>query len=232
MITIRPSQERGHFNHGWLDTYHTFSFGDYRDPKHIGFHQLRVINEDWIAPGAGFEMHPHRDMEIITYMVSGSLAHVDSMGNASTIHRGQMQRMTAGRGIMHGEFNPSGDQPAHLLQIWIRPASRGLEPGYEQRALSVEGTGKGLWLLVSRDGRDGTAVIHQDVDIYRGCLTTGQSATLRLESGRSAWLQVISGAVTLNGQQAAYGDGMAVEGVDRLEVAAATEAEFLLFDLA
>src|SRR5205809_7896778 len=191
MIQIRRAGERGHANHGWLDTYHTFSFSDYYDPKFMGFRSLRVINEDWVQPGYGFPTHPHRDMEIITYVLEGSLEHKDSMGTGSVIRPGEVQKMSAGTGVRHSEFNPSPTEPAHLLQIWLTPERRGLTPGYEQKAFP-EGERRNRWRLVaSRDGRDGSVTIHQDAAMYVTSLDAGKEVTHSLPPGRHAWLQVI-----------------------------------------
>ena len=184
MITIRRSADRGHFNHGWLDTYHTFSFGEYYDPDHMGFGPLRVMNEDRIDPGMGFDTHPHRDMEILTFILAGALEHKDSMGNGTVIRAGQVQRMTAGTGVMHSEFNPSQTQRAHLYQIWITPREKGLEPSYEQKAFSDIDSTAGFRLIASEDGRDGSVTIHQDVGLYLGVLADGQEEAYRLAPGR------------------------------------------------
>lgn len=233
MINIRRSEERGHFDHGWLKTYHTFSFADYYDPKHVHFRSLRVINEDFVAPGRGFGMHPHRDMEIITYVLDGELAHKDSMGNGSVIRRDEVQRMTAGSGVMHSEFNHSGDGPIHLLQIWIFPEKKGLQPGYEQRVYPESQKAGKLLLIASRTARDGSVQIHQDADLYASVLTEGQEVTHTLGPGRDGWLQLARGTVMLNGQLLKSGDGAAISGETQIKVRGDSEkAEFLLFDLA
>ncbi len=234
MITIRPSAERGHANHGWLDTYHTFSFANYYDPKHMHFRALRVINEDKVAPGGGFGRHPHRDMEIITYVLEGGLAHKDSMGNGSTISPGDVQRMTAGTGVLHSEFNHSRSDLVHLLQIWIMPEKEDLEPSYEQKNFPAAEKLNRLRLLASRDARDGSVKIHQDVSLYAGILENGKSVRYELKPGRNAWLQVARGEVKVNGKTLQQGDGAAVKGEDKLEITGASQenAEVLLFDLA
>ncbi|OGG45832.1 MAG: quercetin 2,3-dioxygenase [Candidatus Handelsmanbacteria bacterium RIFCSPLOWO2_12_FULL_64_10] len=232
MIKLRPSHERGHFNHGWLDTYHTFSFGDYHDPEHMGFRSLRVINEDRVAPGAGFGTHPHRDMEILTVVLEGALEHKDSMGNGSVIRPGQVQRMSAGTGVTHSEYNPSKAEPVHLLQIWVLPERRGIEPGYEEGEFPAEER-RGKWrLIAARDGREGAVRWHQDADLYVTLLAPGEQVTHRLRPGRHAWAQVARGAVTLNGHPLRAGDGAAVSDEGVVEAQADEEAEVLLFDLA
>jgi redox-sensitive bicupin YhaK (pirin superfamily) len=234
MITIRPSAERGHANHGWLDTHYSFSFSDYYDPKHMGFRDLRVINEDWISGGRGFGKHPHRDMEILTYVVNGELTHHDSMGRGATLKRNDVQRMSAGTGVMHSEANQS-DKPVHLLQIWIMPEADGLKPSYEDRTFSPEEKRNRLRLIASRDGRDDSAAINQDASVYASILESGKSVELELGPGRHAWLQLISGELTLNGSPLAKGDGAAVSAEAQLTIAstgAGGDAEFLLFDLA
>jgi quercetin 2,3-dioxygenase len=234
MITRRPSAERGHFDHGWLDTFHTFSFADYHDPAHMGFRALRVINEDRVAPGRGFGTHPHSDMEIVTFVLAGALAHADSMGTGSTIRPGDVQRMSAGTGVTHSEFNASRSEPVHLMQIWILPERRGLRPEYEQKAFpEAERRGR-LRLIVSRDGADGSVTLHQDARIYATVLASGERVTHPLASGRSAWVQVASGAVRVNGTALAAGDGAAVTAETALEIVAdgGGRSELLLFDLA
>jgi len=228
MIKPRRSNERGHFDHGWLDTYHTFSFADYHDPAHMGFRSLRVINDDRVQPGEGFGMHPHRDMEIITYVLSGALAHKDSAGGEGVLRPGEVQHMTAGSGIRHSEFNASQTEPVHLLQIWILPEKHGLRPGYEQRRFDIDG----LRLVASHDGRNGSLRVHQDVDLYAGRPNTGQTVTHTLAPNRHAWLQVARGAVTLNGTELHAGDGAAISNEKHMEIRTAEPAELLLFDLA
>ena len=231
MIVKRPAAERGHFDHGWLDTSHTFSFADYHDPAHMGFRALRVINEDRVAAGQGFGAHSHRDMEIITYVLDGALAHADSIGNRATIVPGDVQRMSAGTGITHSEFNARQDEPVHLLQIWLLPDRRGLAPGYEQKAIPESEERGVLRLLASRDGRDGTVTIHQDVDLYASRLEPGERVKHALADGRHAWLQMVRGRIEVNGTPLAAGDGAAVSAESALEMVAQESAHFLLFDL-
>jgi redox-sensitive bicupin YhaK (pirin superfamily) len=232
MITIRPADERGLTKLDWLDSRHSFSFGDYYDPAHNQFRSLRVLNDDKVAPAAGFGMHPHRDFEILTYVVSGSLEHKDSLGTGSVVRPGEVQRMTAGTGVWHSEFNPSAAEPVHLLQIWLTPERRGLTPGYEQKAFP-EADRRGRWRLVaSHDGRDGSVKINQDADVFASLLEPGQSATHGVKKGRHAWVQVARGSVTLNGRPLAAGDGAAVSDEAALTVTAKEPAELLLFDLA
>jgi len=232
MISIRKSSERGHANHGWLDSYHTFSFADYYDPAHMAFRSLRVINEDRVAPGMGFGTHPHRDMEILTYVLEGALAHKDSMGNGSQIKPGEVQRLSAGTGITHSEFNSSKTEPVHLLQIWIVPEKIGLTPGYEQHAFSREEKLGKFRLMASHDARDGSVKIHQDVNLFAAILEPGASVNYDLKSGRHAWVQVARGAVQLNGKTLETGDGAAVSDEAQLNFAARQPSEILLFDLA
>ncbi|MBX6369408.1 MAG: pirin family protein [Rhodospirillales bacterium] len=229
MISVRPAAERGHANFGWLDTRHTFSFGQYYDPRHMGFGALRVINDDRVAPGAGFPMHPHADMEILTYVLEGALAHQDSIGNGAVIRPGEVQRMSAGTGIRHSEFNASRESPVHLLQIWILPERSGLAPGYEQKAIDV---GDGLTLLASRDGRDGSVTIHQDAGVFAARLVPDKPARHRLASRRRAWLHVARGDAVLNGITLAAGDGAAVTDESDIELGTRSGGEVLLFDLA
>jgi redox-sensitive bicupin YhaK (pirin superfamily) len=232
MITVRASEQRGHFNHGWLDTYHTFSFADYHDPEHMHFRALRVINEDVVAPGQGFGTHPHRDMEIITYVLDGALEHRDSLGNGSIIRPGDGQRMSAGSGILHSEFNPSPMDPVHLLQIWILPEQKGLEPSYEQKAFAPEDK-QGKWKVIAeRMPADGAVKIHQDVKLSVASLEAGEQITYSLAKGRHAWLQIARGSVTLNGTALKQGDGAAVSQESELTIIAGQAAEILLFDLA
>lgn len=233
MITVRPANERGAANLGWLDTRHTFSFGNYNDPSHMGFASLRVINEDKVAPGQGFATHGHRDMEIVTYVLAGALEHKDSIGNGSIIQPGDVQRMSAGTGILHSEYNASEVDPVHLLQIWILPEAQGIAPGYEQTHFApTEKQGK-LRLVGSRDGRDGSVTIHQDVNLYTATLGIAESVSYSLEPGRVAWIQVARGETEVNGQALAAGDGAAVRDLTDLTVAGtAADTEVLLFDLA
>jgi len=230
MMTIRKSNERGHANHGWLNTYFTFSFADYHDPQHMGFRSLRVINDDTIAPGGGFGTHPHRDMEIITYVLSGALEHKDSMGNGRIIRPGEFQYMAAGTGVQHSEFNPLPDQSTHLLQIWIIPNRRGHEPRYAERSLNGGAQGR-LGLVASGDGRDGSIRMNQDADLWLACLGPGDVVTHSLQAGRHAWLHVAEGEVEINGQRLADGDGAAVSNETGIDVKARGPSRVLLFDL-
>jgi len=232
MITVRPSQERGHASRGWLESYHTFSFAEYYDPAHMSFRSLRVINDDVIAGGGGFGLHPHRDMEIITYVTQGALEHRDSLGTGSVLQPGDVQRMSAGTGIRHSEFNHSQTDPLSLLQIWIEPERAGLPPSYEENTIPDEEKRGRLRLVASRDGRDGSLTIHQDAALYATLLEPGQAVQHILQPGRHAWVQVIRGVVTLNGQKLAAGDGAAVSNETELQLAASEAAELLLFDLA
>lgn len=231
MIRIRRASERGHFNHGWLDTHHTFSFGDYDDPAHMGFRSLRVINDDRVQPSEGFGMHGHRDMEIVTYVLEGALEHKDSMGNGSIIRAGDLQRMSAGTGIQHSEFNPSATEPVHLYQIWMLPERKGLKPSYEERSVSEEEKRNQWRLIAARTATDGALLIHQDARLYLAALTPGSAVAHEIERGRAAWLQVLRGQVSSFGSDLAAGDGVAIEGEDAVAVQATTPAEVLLFDL-
>ncbi len=232
MITIRPSDARGRANFGWLDSRHSFSFGEYYDPAHMGFRDLRVINEDRVAAKGGFPPHSHRDMEIISYVLDGALEHKDSLGNGAVIRPGEVQRMSAGSGITHSEYNASGDVPVHFLQIWIMPEKRGIQPGYEQRPYpTVERQGR-LKLVASRDGRDGSVTVHQNVALYAGLLAKGETVKQSIPAGRHAWLQVARGSVSLNGQGMKAGDGAAISDQREVEIAASEASEILLFDLA
>lgn len=232
MITIRHSGERGGGNYGWLNTHHSFSFDQYYDPKWMGFRSLRVINEDWVAPGQGFPFHPHRDMEIITYVLEGALEHQDSMGNGSIIRPGDGQRMSAGSGVRHSEANPSETEQVHLLQIWILPDHKGHKPGYEQKAFpAAEKQGK-LRLMASPDGQDGSVTIHQDAKLYVSLLKPGEEIAHAIAPDRHAWLQVAKGSVELNGKLLHQGDGAAVSEEKRLTITGKEDAEVLLFDLA
>ena len=232
MISIRPAQARGTANLGWLDSRHSFSFGHYYDPKHMGFGPLRVINEDHVQPGGGFGTHGHSDMEIISYVLDGALEHKDSIGTGSVIRPGDVQRMSAGSGIRHSEFNHSKREPVHFLQIWLLPERQGLAPSYEQKTFA-EGEKRGrLRLVASRSGRDGSLVIHQDADIYASLLDEGDQVQHALRAGRKGWLQVARGAADVNGQTLRAGDGAAVEGEPELTITAtANGTEILLFDL-
>ena len=234
MIQVRKSEERGHANHGWLDSHHTFSFADYYDPKHMGFRSLRVINEDRVAPGRGFGSHPHRDMEILSYVLEGSLAHKDSMGHQEVLGPNEIQRMSAGTGVMHSEFNPSSTEPVHFFQIWLEPAAKGTPSSYEQiRFDPAEKKGK-LKLLAAPGGGEGVARINQDAQVFVAELDKGDEINYPLDSKRHVWLHVIRGAVTLNGNTLTTGDAAAVEGEEKLVLTGAnTEpSEIMLFNLA
>lgn len=232
MLTIRKASERGHANHGWLDSHHTFSFADYYDPKHMGFRALRVINDDRVAGGQGFGAHPHRDMEIISYVLEGALAHKDSMGTGAVIRPGDVQRMSAGTGVVHSEFNASRDEQVHFLQIWIQPDQRGVRPGYAQKTFADEEKRGRLRLVASRDGADGSITIHADARVYAGLFGAGESAELAIPAGRHVWVHVARGAVRVNGQEVVDGDGVALsdEAVVRLE--GTSGGEVIVFDLA
>jgi redox-sensitive bicupin YhaK (pirin superfamily) len=231
MVRIRRSKERGHFDHGWLDTFHTFAFADYYDPEHMGFRSLRVMNEDRVAPGQGFGMHPHRDMEIVTYVLEGQLQHRDSLGNGEILRPGEFQRMTAGTGIVHSEFNPSPNEPVHLYQIWLLPRQRGLKPSYEQRVIpEAERQGK-LRLVAAPDGREGALTIQQDARVYLSTLAAGNEAKHTLTPGRHAWLQVLRGKVDSAGQALQAGDGLAVSEEPAISIKADEPSEIMLFDL-
>jgi redox-sensitive bicupin YhaK (pirin superfamily) len=232
MIRLRKAAERGHFDHGWFDTHHTFSFGDYYDPESMGFRSLRVINDDRVQPGQGFGMHGHRDMEIITYVLEGALEHKDSMGNGSILRAGQLQRMTAGTGVRHSEFNPSDKEWVHLYQIWLLPERKGLEPSYEELALGDEEKRGRFRLVASPDSADGSLTIHQDARLYLASLLPGQAVSHGIDRGRSAWLQVLRGSVNFLGNDLAAGDGVAVTDENAVFVQAIVPSEVLLFDLA
>jgi len=229
--TLRKSKERGHANHGWLDSYHTFSFAEYYDPKHMNFRSLRVINEDWVAGGEGFGMHPHRDMEIITYVLSGNLEHKDSMGNGRIIKPGDLQYMSAGTGVRHSEFNPSKTDTVHLLQIWIMPDTAGVKPHYAEKPMADAKTGI-LHLLTSKTGRDDSISIHQDADLYLARFNGGEEITHSLKKGRGVWLQVAEGGVTLNGTDLQQGDAASLSALEdtALEITAHAKSQVLLFD--
>jgi len=232
MIQIRRADERGHFDLGWLDTYHTFSFDQYYDPKHMSFRSLRVINEDRVSPGKGFPTHSHRDMEIITYILEGVLKHQDSMGNGSVIRPGDVQRMTAGTGVAHSEFNPSPYEPVHLLQIWILPHEKNLTPGYEQKAFTREERQAKLCLIASPDGGQGSVRINQDANVFASLLGAREVVAHDLGPQRHAWIQVARGSVTVSGQQLAQGDGAAISDERSLRVEGVDGSEILVFDLA
>lgn len=232
MIKVRKSNDRGHANNGWLDTYHTFSFNTYMDRNFMGYRSLRVINEDRVEAGKGFGTHPHNDMEIITYVLEGALAHKDSLGTGSTIRPGDVQRMSAGRGILHSEMNPSETEPVHLLQIWLFPSENGLKPSYEQTHFPREEKLNKLRLVASQDGSDGSVTIHQDAKLFASVLEEGETVSHSLDSGRGAWVQVTRGEVKLGDETLVAGDGASVEELTELTLAGVTEAELLLFDLA
>ena len=230
-LNIRRAGERGHADHGWLNSHHTFSFADYYDPAQMGFRSLRVINDDRVALGQGFGTHPHRDMEIFSYVLEGTLEHKDSMGNGRQLKPGQIQLMSAGRGITHSEFNPSRKEPLHFLQIWIQPQERGLTPSYTEWHLKPEHADAAKVLVISPDGRDDSATIHQDADIYRIRLKAGQTVTHKLRPGRGTWLHVAEGALTLNDVPLATGDGASTEEPGTLTLTASQQTEAILFDL-
>ena len=231
MNQIRRSNERGLADHGWLKSFHTFSFADYYDPKHMGFGPLRVINEDRVQPGAGFGTHGHRDMEIISYVLDGGLAHKDSMGNGSVIRPGDVQRMSAGSGVRHSEFNGSKERPVHFLQIWIEPQYRGIEPGYEEKRFTNEDKRGQLRLIASPDRAEGSVLIHQDARVYAGLFTGSESAQLQLSAQRQAYVQVVRGSITANGERLATGDALQLTQADTLVLANGEDAEVLVFDL-
>lgn len=231
MIALRRTDERGHANHGWLDSYFTFSFAEYHDPKFMGFSDLRVINEDRIAGGKGFQTHPHADMEIITYVIGGELAHKDTLGNEKRIRPGEVQRMSAGTGIKHSEFNPLPDTETHLLQIWILPDKRGYSPGYGQQDFSKQFNENDLTLTVSKTGRDGSISMNQDADVYVAKWPTAKSLKFNARADRSYWVQVVAGQITVNSLKLGPGDGGAITQENALQIQSADAAEFLLFDL-
>jgi redox-sensitive bicupin YhaK (pirin superfamily) len=231
MITLRKAQDRGHAEHGWLDTWHTFSFAQYHDPAHMGFSDLRVINDDRVQPGQGFGTHGHRDMEIITYVLDGALEHKDSMGNGSVIRPGNVQRMSAGRGVRHSEFNASQTEPVHLLQIWIEPNVTGIEPGYEEKHFTPDEKRGQLRLIASPDGTAGSVTIHQNARVYAALLDGADTVMHTLAPGRKAYVHVARGSVTVNGHALAGGDGARVSGESTIGFSKGSEAEILLFDL-
>lgn len=231
MIQIRKSEERGHANHGWLESRHSFSFAEYYDPKHVQFRGLRVINEDWVAGGKGFGMHPHKDMEILTWVLSGKLEHSDTMGNRRTIEPGELQAMSAGTGLYHSEYNPSPSEPVHLLQIWILPEQRGIQPGYDQRTFAAADRQGKFQLLASQGGQNGSLDINADAKFLVLDLKAGEAATYELESARGVYAQVASGSIELNGHHLAAGDAAAIEAESLLELKASSDAHILLFDL-
>ncbi|HET9663930.1 MAG TPA: pirin family protein [Burkholderiales bacterium] len=232
MVEIRRSEERGHADHGWLDSYHSFSFADYYDPEHVAFGALRVINEDRVQPGRGFGTHGHRDMEIVSYVLSGALEHKDNLGTGSIIRPGDVQRMSAGTGVLHSEFNPSSGEVAHFLQIWIMPKVTGIPPGYEQKHFS-DGKKRGrLALIASADGRDGSVTVNQDVSVYAGLFNEGETALLDVAAGRLVYIHVARGSAIVNGNRLNAGDALKVTEVSRIMVKDGKDAELLVFDLA
>jgi hypothetical protein len=232
MIAIRKAEERGHANHGWLNSYHSFSFANYYDPQQMGFKTLRVINEDRVQASQGFGAHSHRDMEIISYVLEGALEHKDSMGTSSIIRPGEVQIMSAGTGVTHSEYNHSKTDPVHFLQIWILPNQTGLEPRYEQKMYSTEEKHGNLRLIASQDGRDGSVTIHQDASIYATLLDAGQQVDYQIKPNRHAWVQVIKGDISLNGNLLVAGDGAAISDENQIVIDAKDNTEFLVFDLA
>lgn len=231
MIEIRKANDRGHGDHGWLNSYHTFSFASYRDPKHMGFRSLRVMNEDRVAAGQGFGEHAHDNMEIVSYVLAGALEHKDSLGNGEILKPGEFQRISAGTGITHSEFNPSASEPTHFYQIWLLPKSQGIEPSYEQKRFADAELHNVLRVVASPDGRDGSLSIHQDATIYLSKLENGNSISHTMAPGRYAWLQVLRGSVTLNGVALATSDGAAISDETELNITANSDAEIMLFDL-
>ncbi len=231
VLTLRKADERGHANFGWLHSRHTFSFGQYHDPAHMGFGPLRVINDDHVAGGEGFPTHPHANMEIVTYVLDGGLQHKDSLGTGSVILPGDVQRMSAGRGIRHSEFNASKTEPVHFLQIWIMPERAELAPGYEQKSFAAADKKGSLRLVGSRTGRDGSVTIRQDVDLYAGLFAAGDRVAHDIVDGRVAWVQVARGTIRVNGVELAQGDGLAIEDVRALELVGVADAEVLVFDM-
>lgn len=230
MITIRKSEDRGHADHGWLDSHHTFSFADYFDPKNTQFHSLRVLNEDRVMSGQGFGSHPHRDMEIISYVVSGALEHKDNLGTKATMRAGDVQRISAGSGVIHSEYNPSPDQPVHFLQIWIVPDERGVKPEYAEKSFRDAAPGK-LHLIASKAGRDGSLSIHQDADVNVAKLRAGSELEHQFAAGRAGWVQLIEGDLAVNGEKLRAGDGAAISGEKQIRFKAGADAHFLFFDL-
>lgn len=232
MMTVRRSDERGHADHGWLDSYHTFSFADYYDTEHMNFRALRVLNEDVIAPGQGFGTHPHDNMEILTYVIDGELEHQDSMGHREVIHAGEFQSMTAGTGITHSEYNASADKPVHLVQIWIRPDQRGLKPGYAQRIFPATEKKNRLRLIAAKNAKDGALPINQDTRVYLAAVESGAKLEHVLEPGRHAWIQVLSGTLSINGVTVKAGDGVQLSDEPKVTIQGLEKGEILFFDLA
>ena len=231
MIAYRKSSDRGHAEHGWLDSFHSFSFADYYDPAHMGFGPLRVINEDRVQPGRGFGTHGHRDMEIVSYVLDGELSHKDNMGNGSVIEPGDVQRMSAGRGVMHSEFNPSADKPVHFLQIWIEPNVTGIRPSYEQKRVDAAAKRGRLAPIATPEGRDGSVTIHQDATIYAALLDGAERVTHEVAAGRRAYVHVARGSVAVNGERLGPGDAVKLDGGARIVLSDGDDAEVLLFDL-
>lgn len=231
MFAIRRAEERGRTNHSWLNSYHTFSFGDYYDPRHVSFSHLRVINDDTVSPGGGFGTHGHKDMEIISYVLDGALEHKDNLGNSSVIRPGDVQRMSAGSGVTHSEFNASDTDQVHFLQIWVMPEVSGLDPSYEQKAFSEDDKRGRLRLIGSRDGRDGSVLIHQHVDLYAVLLSSGVNVNHHLAGGHNGWVQVARGSAMLNDEQLYTGDGVAIQGPATIKITGLSEADLLLFNM-
>lgn len=231
MFQIRRGQDRGHFDHGWLNTYHTFSFADYRDPNQMGFRSLRVINEDRVAPSQGFGTHPHRDMEILSYVLSGSLQHKDNLGNGSVIKPGELQLISAGTGVTHSEFNPSPDDMVHFYQIWLFPQEKGLSPSYQQRAFPIQEQPDKWHLIAGREGPANSIILHQDTEIYLAALSPGKLLGYELSPDRFAWLQIVAGTVLVNGEKLNSGDGVAMGAVEKIGIDAREKSEVMLFDL-
>lgn len=231
MTRIRKGSDRGYFDHGWLKTFHTFSFSSYYDPDHVHFRALRVMNEDWVAPGQGFGTHPHRDMEIVTYVLEGALEHKDSMGNGEVLRPGEFQRMSAGTGITHSEFNPSATEPVHLYQIWLFPERKNIEPSYEQKQFPSAGRDNQWQLVASPDAESGSLKIHQNARIYLAHLDAGTSLARLIEPDRAAWLQILRGSLTMDGQTLEAGDGVAMEDLAEFVIKAEVDSELMLFDL-
>ncbi len=232
MLRLRPAEERGYADHGWLKTYHTFSFSSYRDPQHVHFRSLRVMNEDYVAPGQGFGTHPHNDMEIVTYVLEGALEHKDSMGNGEVLYPGEFQRMSAGTGITHSEFNPSSTEPVHLYQIWLFPERKGIEPSYEQKKFELRDRLNRFCLVASPNGEHESLHIHQDAKIYLSNIDSGKEVLYEFQGGRYGWFQVLRGTALVNGVSAKQGDGLAIEQEQKIVIAAQSDAEVMLFDLA
>jgi quercetin 2,3-dioxygenase len=232
MFRIRRSADRGYYDHGWLKTHHTFSFSSYYDPKHVNFRSLRVMNEDFVAPGQGFGEHGHKDMEIVTYVLEGALQHKDSLGNGEVLRPGEFQRMTAGKGIRHSEFNPSANEAVHLYQIWLLPERPGLTPSYEQRAFDASERQDRFRVVASPDARDGSLQIHQDATIHLATLSSGTTLAHEFASSRHGWLQVLRGQIKAGGEDLVAGDGLAISEEPRIDITATGPAEVMLFDLA